>query len=54
MYSHKPVASFELIACDEAAKMSRQHCQGINGNSVCKFLKFYSQAGLVSKVLRWH
>lgn len=40
MYFHKPVASFELIACDETAKMSRQQCQGINGNSACKYLKY--------------
>lgn len=39
MYFHKPVASFELIACDEAAEISRQHCQGINGNSACEFLE---------------
>lgn len=40
MYFHKPVASVELIACDEVAKMSRQHCHGVNSNSVCKSLNY--------------
>lgn len=40
MCFHQPVASFELTSCDAAAKVSKQHCQGINGNSVCKFLNY--------------